>query len=303
MAIRNLGRKVKIGVFQVNHILGESIEKKHDRLIELAVKCLEDGAELVFFPEAFQYTGNRDLIKDKEKLVELAAAWKEKCSNLAKKYHAYIVPWDYEYSDGKLYNSSYILDRNGVEIGRYRKTHLTYSEGVVKGLTPGDNIPVFDLDIGKVGIMICFDNYFPETARILGLKGAELVLYPLYGDTLNPQWEIKLKARAIDNSMYIASSQIDMTNGIREGISYSGIVDPAGHTICRLNEVDSYSVVEIVMGKQVLTHTNGCVEDIKQYLLRQRNPASYGEIVADKKGLWDWEDIYDKEDLKKKYEL
>lgn len=117
------------------------------------------------------------------------------------------MPWDYEYNDGKIYNSSYILDRNGVELGRYRKTQLTIGE---HDLTPGDDIPVFDLDFGKVGIMICFDNYFPEVARVLGLKGAELVLSPLYGDTLIPQWEIKMKARAIDNSMYIASSQIDM---------------------------------------------------------------------------------------------
>ena len=110
-----------------------------------------------------------------------------------------------------------------------------------------------------------------------------------------------MKARAIDNSMYVASCQIDMINGIREGISYSGVVDPAGHTICRLTEKRSYQVVEIVMGKQVLTHTNGAVEDIRQYLLRQRNPKAYGEIVADKKNLWDWEDIYDKDDLIKRY--
>ena len=92
-----------------------------------------------------------------------------------------------------------------------------------------------------------------------------------------------------------------MINGRREGISYSGVVDPAGHTICRLTEKRSYQVVEIVMGKQVLTHTNGAVEDIRQYLLRQRNPKAYGEIVADKKNLWDWEDIYDKDDLIKRY--
>lgn len=301
MAIRNLGKKVKIGVIQVDHVLNESMESKQEQLIELAEKCLEEGAELVFFPEAFQYTGCREIKNDPEKLVAVSSAWKERCSALAKKYNAYVVPWDYEYCDGKVYNSSYILDRNGVEVGRYRKCQLTYSEEIVGGLTPGDEIPVFDLDIGKVGIMICFDNYFPETARVLGLKGAELVLYPLYGDTLNPQWEIKMKSRAIDNSMYVAPCQIDMINGIREGISYSGIVDPAGHTICRLTEKKSYQVVEIIMGKQVLTHTNGAVEDIRQYLLCQRNPKAYGEIVAEKKNLWAWDDIYDREDLIKRY--
>ncbi len=297
MAIRNIGRKVKIGVFQVNHVPSESMEKKQEQLLSLATKCLENGAELVFFPEAYQYTSCRDIVFDHEKLVEVSGAWKEKCAELAKKYHAYVIPWDYEYKDGKVYNSSYILDRNGVEVGRYRKTHPTFSESEVKGIAPGDEIPVFDLDIGKVGIMICFDNYFPEVARCLGVQGAELVIYPLYGDTLNPQWEIKMKARAIDNSMYIAATQIDMHNGIRLGTSYSGIVSPEGHTICRLTEAGTYQVVEIEMGKQVITNTS-CVaeEDIRRYLERQRNPKAYSVITEDKKNLWDWDDIYDKDE-------
>ena len=45
---------------------------------------------------------------------------------------------------------------------------------------------MFDLDVGRIGIMICFDNYFPESARILGLRGAQLILYPFYGDTMKP---------------------------------------------------------------------------------------------------------------------
>lgn len=208
------------------------------------------------------------------------------------------MPWDYEYNDGKIYNSSYILDRNGVELGRYRKTQLTIGE---HDLTPGDDIPVFDLDFGKVGIMICFDNYFPEVARVLGLKGAELVLYPLYGDTLIPQWEIKMKAKAIDNSMYIASSQIDMYNGINKGISYSGVVDPEGRTICRLTEKRSWQVIEITMGKQVLTHTINIEEDLKQYLKHQRNPKVFGEIVEETRDVWDWDDIYDREERIKTY--
>ena len=194
MAIRKEGRKVKIGLIQVNHIMEESTEKKQEQLLFLAEECLKNGAELVFFPEAFQYTSCREIINDTEKLNRVSAEWKERCASLAKKYNAYVVPWDYEAKDGKVYNSSYILDRNGVEIGRYRKCHLTFSEENVRKLTPGSEIPVFDLDFGKVGIMICFDNYFPEVARILGIKGAELVLYPLYGDTFNPQWELKMKA-------------------------------------------------------------------------------------------------------------
>ena len=203
-------RKAKIGIIQIDHIIAESKEQKYNRLLCLAEKCYDEGADLVFFPEAYQYTGDEGIINRRDDLLVQTEAWKEKCSAFAQKHHAYLVPWDYELGkDGKIYNTSYVLDRNGQEIGRYRKCHLTYREQL-DGIGTGTEFKVFDLDFGKVGIMICFDNYFPESARVLGLLGAELVLYPLYGDTLIPQWELKLRTRAIDNSMYIASTQIDM---------------------------------------------------------------------------------------------
>lgn len=290
MLKENSGRNVKIGLLQVDHVQEESREVKYGRLLRLAEACLKEGAELVFFPEAYQYTSERDIVEEPSVLRQAANAWKDRCSELARAYHAYIVPWDYEAdAQGKVYNSSYILDREGREIGRYRKCHLTYEEQLK--LTHGSEFKVFDLDFGKVGIMICFDNYFPESARVLGTLGAELVLYPLYGDTLNPQWETKLRARAMDNSMYIASSQIDM-HALDKGICYSGLVDPKGNVLCRLAEKDSYQVVEIEMGKQVITNLNagpGMQENLRYYLERSRNPQAYGPLVkvAEKKIPWE----------------
>lgn len=283
-------RKVKIGIIQVNHVIEESREKKYLHLLELAENCFCEGAELVFFPEAYQHTGDRDIIYRKEDLVADALAWRERCAELARKYHAYIVPWEYELSGDTVYNSSYILDREGKEVGRYRKCQITYSE-TERGIGRGDSFPVFDLDFGKVGIMICFDNYFPESARALGVQGAELVLYPLYGDTLIPQWEMKMRARAMDNSMYIASCQIDMF-ALAGGVAYSGLIAPDGSVIEKLDKAPSYSVVEIEMGKQVITCTgaNGISEDLRRYLEKTRNPKAYS-ILTKEFETWDWEDI------------
>lgn len=287
------GKKVKIGLLQVNHIQSESREEKYARLLALAESCLREGAELVFFPEAYQYTAEREIVKKPGELRQAAAAWKERCGELARKYHAYVVPWDYEPDEqGNVYNSAYILDRNGQEIGRYRKCHLTYGEQLK--LARGTEFKVFDLDFGKVGIMICFDNYFPESARVLGVLGAELVLYPLYGDTLNPQWETKLRARAMDNCMYIASCQIDM-GALEKGICYSGLVDPRGNVLCRLGEPESCQVVEIEVGKQVITNLNngeGMQEDLQRYLERSRNPKAYEPLVAESEKFSAWEEIH-----------
>ncbi|MBQ8525159.1 MAG: carbon-nitrogen hydrolase family protein [Clostridia bacterium] len=99
--------------------------------------------------------------------------------------------------------------------------------------------------------MICFDNYFPESAAALGAKGAQLILYPLYGDTLKIDWELKLRTRAIDHALYIAPCQIDKYFDV----AYTGVVDPEGNVVEKLTEVSSYKVVEIDLDKEVITNT------------------------------------------------
>ena len=89
----------KIGLIQVDGKMVCDIKARQDKLSELAALCFENGADLVFFPEAFQYDGNRDILKDTKKLEETADRWKERCSALAKKYHSYLVPWDYTAKD------------------------------------------------------------------------------------------------------------------------------------------------------------------------------------------------------------
>lgn len=283
-------RKAKIGLIQVDLSAGGSIRERWDKLTVLAENCLDNGADLAFFPEAYQYTNDRRIINNPDGLTACAGEWKRKCSALAKKYGAYVAPWDYEICGGNIYNTSYILDRKGMEIGRFRKVHLTYDE-IMWGLTNGEDFPVFGLDIGKVGIMICFDNYFPESARILGNRGAELVLYPMYGDTLIPQWELKMRTRAVDNSMYIASCQI----GGRLDIAYTGAVNPYGEVIARIDTYDTWRVVEIEMGRQVVTHTTGTAEykeDIRRYLEKTRNPAAYKGLLEKPEDTLSWDEIF-----------
>lgn len=283
-------KKTKIGLIQVDLSLGGDIRAKWGCMTELAGRCIDEGADLVFFPEAYQYTQDRGIIYRTSEMLETAAEWKEKCSTLAGKNKVYVVPWDYEIKDGKIYNASYILDRNGTETGRYRKVHLTHSE-IESGLTNGCELPVFDLDFGKIGIMICFDNYYPEAARILGNRGAVLVLYPLYGDTLIPQWELKMRARAVDNSMYVASCQI----GSRLDTAYTGLVNPRGEVICRLDSFGSCMVAEIEPERRVITHTTGSSEykeDIRDYLERCRQPDAYGMLLRKPEKMKSWDEIF-----------
>jgi len=286
-----MAMKIKIGLIQVLQLPEDGYAERTDKLYAAAEECFRLGAELVFFPEAYQYAQNRSIVKNYGELIRTSAEWKARCAELAKKYHAYLIPWDYEYSNGKVYNSSYILDRNGVEVGRFRKVHLTRSEQL-RGLTGGDDFPVFDLDFGRIGIMICWDNYFPESARCLGNRGAELIIYPLYGDTLVPYWEIKLRARAVDNSVFIASEQID---GYNAG-AFTGLTNPAGDVVFRMDMASApyVAVVEADIGREQIAYTSGnraYPEKIREYTSRCRRPDAYGGII-EPAGTASWEDIY-----------
>ena len=282
----------KIGLIQVDNKMSGDIGARQGVLIEFAEKCFEEGANLVFFSEAFQYVANKKILEDIDFLKETSEFWKQRCAELARKYHAYIVPWDYYVDDkGDVFNSSYILDRDGEFAGRYCKCNLTYGE-VGNGVTRGSEIPVFDLDIGKVGIMICFDNYFPEVAATLGNNGAELILYPLYGDTLKVGWELKMRARAVDHSLYVASCQIDT----RFDVAYTGVVDPEGNVIARLDGKNMYTVVDINPGCKVITNTacnkNIVGENLREYLHKSRNYAVFKSISEEGTAPLEWNDIF-----------
>lgn len=281
----------KIGLIQVDNKMDGDMEARQNALIDLGTKCLEEGADLVFFPEAFQYVKHREIVQNKDQLRKVETAWQERCAALARKYHAYVVPWDYHVDEnGAVYNSSYILDREGHFVGRYCKCNLTSNE-MKRGLAHGMEYPVFDLDIGRVGMIICFDNYFPEAAASLGNKGAQLVLYPLYGDTLKPQWEMKLRTRAIDHSLYMASCQLDP----KWDIAYTGIVDPEGNVIARLDAINTYTVVDADLGKAVWSNTSANPphgEDLREYLHKCRNYRSYGALTTEGTAPKEWQEIF-----------
>ncbi len=276
---------MKLGLIQVKQNRGEELEARQEGMLAQARCCYEDGADLVFFPEEHQYVMEDGVLTRPDELREITEKWKERCSALAREYSAYLVPWDYEVADGKIYNTSYVLDRTGRETGRFRKVHLPYFEQK-KGISTGDDFPVFDLDFGKVGIMICWDNYFPESARILTNRGAELILFPLYGDTVRPGWEIKLRARAIDNAVYIASEQIDNVYTC----AFSGVVRPDGEIVEKLTDAPAHRVLDIDLKDRAITHSTGdpnVSEDIGLYTAKCRNTAAYGGIFEKRDPSWD----------------
>ena len=119
---------------------------------------------------------------------------------LAKENDLYIVAGIVERDKHLLYNVAILVGPDGELVGKYRKTTLPRGE-IEAGLTPGSEYPVFETRFGKVGMMICYDGFFPEVARELSHRGAEVIAWPVWG--CNP---LLASARACENHVYVISS-------------------------------------------------------------------------------------------------
>ena len=147
-------------------------------------------------------------------------------------------------AEGQCHNTVFVCNREGKLAGLYRKTHLTSGEYQM-GLVPGDGFPVFDLDFGRVGALVCWDNWFSESVKLVKRNGAELLLFPLAGcaqdhvDTVFP-------ARAID-------AGIPILVAMRQGHLPNGIIDRDGTWVAKTFEDCGYAVADIDLSERKRT--------------------------------------------------
>lgn len=128
-------------------------------------------------------------------------------------------------TSGKVYDSAALIYRNGTTLASYRKVNLAAGEG--EYFTAGDAFaPVVDLDGVRVGILICFDVYLPEPARILSLRGAQLILIPTangYPEGINVVADLVVPTRSLENSAVVAYvNWVQQVNGAPEYLTYYG---------------------------------------------------------------------------------
>ncbi|OGV73461.1 MAG: hypothetical protein A3K19_28735 [Lentisphaerae bacterium RIFOXYB12_FULL_65_16] len=170
----------------------------------------------------------------------------------ARRHHCYLVACLNERVGTVVYNTSVLIDRQGEIVGTYRKTHLP-NEEFTHGVTPGDTYPVFKTDFGTVGMMICWDVQFPEPARALAAKGAELILLPIWGGN-----EVLARARAIENCIYLVVSSYDMK---------TMVINPRGDVLCTATKEQPIAFCEVNLDEKLLQNWIG---DMKGRTLRER---------------------------------
>lgn len=160
-------------------------------------------------------------------------------SSKAKQWKMY-VSGTFTRRDGDvLYNSAPLFDRDGKLVGVYNKNML-FDPELDNGTSPGVGYPVFDTDFGRVGIIICYDSWFPEPSRLLGYKGAELVLFPNAG-----YYRELMPARASDNGLAIAVSSLNCPAGVWDsGGSQAGESKPEETRYAPQGAIKSYEKLD-----------------------------------------------------------
>ncbi|MBI4379406.1 MAG: carbon-nitrogen hydrolase family protein, partial [Nitrospinae bacterium] len=173
-----------------------------------------------------------------------------------------------------------LIDRFGKISGRYFKIHPVPNETKQFKVSRGSNIPVFKTDFGLIGIMICFDSYFPELPAILARKGARIIFFPHQQNTPDSgTYLLHLRAHAMFNCVYLVAS----TFGIKRGGHWdpkknypSYIIGPDGNLIsCSRKEGLVTVTIDIERKWMVEGHGETGVKDMKYILAKYRRPELY----------------------------
>jgi len=169
--------------------------------------------DIILFPEFFNVPlmarfNQGNPAEAVRRLADYTGPIRQAMQQLALSYNINIIAGSMpEYSGNALYNVCYLCRRDGTWDRQY-KLHITPDEHAYWGLTGGDELKVFDTDIGKIGILVCYDVEFPELPRLLAEQGMELLFVPFWTDTKNAFLRVRrcAQARAIENECYVIMS-------------------------------------------------------------------------------------------------
>ncbi|MEM3565370.1 MAG: carbon-nitrogen hydrolase family protein [Candidatus Bathyarchaeia archaeon] len=219
------------------------------KIEEYTVRAKQQGAELVIFPElsVTGYTIRDELYELAEKIPGPSTNAIEK---IAKKHEAHIVfgmPELSEKAQATIYNSAVLVGPEGY-IGKYRKmylpTHSVFEEK--RYFRPGYHVGTFDTNIGKVGLIICYDIFFPEVCRLTRLEGAQLIVCISASPAVRKSFfETLTVARAIENAAFLAYVNLV---GIEDGLQFWGgsrLIAPNGKIIAKAK----YDEEDLVVGE------------------------------------------------------
>ena len=250
--ILHVMRKIKIALLQMRTDIdaGENLHKAED----LIIFASGEGADIVVLPEMFSIPYMNEYMKvsmqpvDGEIISSLCSLARDNNVNILAGTIAEAV------SPDKCYNTSVFINRDGKVLAAHRKLHLydvdfdgiTVKESDV--VMPGSTVTVFDTEFGKAGIAVCYDLRFADMFSKMSKLGAELIFVPAAFNMVTgpPHWELLLRARALDNQVFIAacspSSNPDLPY---DPYGHSLVADPWGCVVSSAGRAEAIIYAEI----------------------------------------------------------
>lgn len=233
-----------VSAIQMDCVMGDK-EKNLARAEQLITEAAAKHAKLIVLPELFS-TAYRVEEKDYELAEAIPGPTSTWMSKLSQKYDVTLIGCILERGEGRgiVFDTSLITTKDGL-IGTYRKIHLWDQES--RRFKRGDQLPIFELEWGKIGLQICYEIGFPEGARILALKGADIIVYPsAFGKPRFYAWNLATRSRALENGCFVIAP--NRTGTEKQETVFGGksrIVDPSGQILAEASSDNEVITAEI----------------------------------------------------------
>jgi predicted amidohydrolase len=271
---------MRVAVAQTEPKLGEK-----ERNLEACLGRLEEaaaaGAQLLVLPECaipgYMFDSGDEAMPYAE---EIPGPTTEALARACRRHDLYAVCGLLERDGDVLHNAAVLVGPEGL-IGSYRKTHLPFL-GVDRFVVPGEELPVYDTPLGRIGVEICYDLRFPEVTRTLALKGADLVAHPTnFPMAAKVQTEVITLARAAENRIYLLTANRVGKERWGEFCGWSQIVDPYGRRLAEAGETEEALLVADVELEKARDKDYVIPGEYELYLFGHRRPELYSALVEE----------------------
>lgn len=233
------GRIARLALVQLEMLVPQNPERHISDAFAAIDTAGKRGVDLIVLPEGVNI-GSGSKIPYKKIAISVDSPLLRKAAEKAEEYHCYIVFPFIEQAGSRVYNSAALFGRDGSRLGVYRKVHEPRCIVLNEKVSLGREFPVFDTDIGRIGILICYDTITPEPAMIYGLQGVDLIVYPHMIQPLeNEYFHITTRAKAFDASLYIGAAgwarPFEKAGG---PLSATCLIDPEAKILAQASKTD-----------------------------------------------------------------